>query len=526
MNVPGLFRISIILLLPLSIHCTTPKNHTPMNAGFPGYASDSLINRHPAVAGSFYPSDPKELRSMLSEMFSAGTSCLGFKHILALIVPHAGYVFSGTVAASGFNQLDPSVRYDNVFIIGSSHHVSFNGASIYTMGNFDMPLGTVKVNRELGKKLIHDAPGVFTSDPDAQLPEHSLEVQIPFLQQIYKDQLTIVPIVLGTQSTSTCKKIAEALQPYFCENNLFVISTDFSHYPSYKDALVVDKATADALCTNSPENFLRTLQNNEDRDIPNLATSICGWTSALSLLNITHTMKGIHYHVVKYMNSGDTPRYGDKDRVVGYNAIVVTSDEPVPGVKKESSETQAFTLSEKDRRNLVTLARRTVDEYVKTGHVPSVDPNRYSESLRTPCGAFVTLRKSGQLRGCIGQFNSTDPLWKVVQEVAVSAATRDYRFDPVTSPELKDIDIEISVLTPLKRIHSASEIELGKDGIYMKKGMSSGTFLPQVATETGWDLEEFLGHCARDKAGMGWDGWKDAELYTYRALIIEEKDYR
>jgi AmmeMemoRadiSam system protein A len=153
---------------------------------------------------------------------------------------------------------------------------------------------------------------------------------------------------------------------------------------------------------------------------------------------------------------------------------------------------------------------------------PEVDDKNFSPGLKLHSGAFVTLKEKGELRGCIGRFTADIPLWQVIQQMAISSATQDSRFNPVTAREIDKLEIEISVLSPMKRIYSADEIVLGKHGIYIQKGYYSGTFLPQVATETGWSREEFLGHCARDKAGLGWDGWKDAELYTYEAFVFGE----
>ena len=146
----------------------------------------------------------------------------------------------------------------------------------------------------------------------------------------------------------------------------------------------------------------------------------------------------------------------------------------------------------------------------------------FTQKMLAPSGAFVTLTIDGKLRGCIGRFDADQPLYKMVQEMAVSAATRDYRFSRLTKKELGQAHIEISVLTPMKKILSPDEIVLGKHGIYVKKGSRGGTFLPQVASQTNWTVEEFLGHCARDKAGIGWDGWKDADLYTYEAYVFGE----
>ena len=144
------------------------------------------------------------------------------------------------------------------------------------------------------------------------------------------------------------------------------------------------------------------------------------------------------------------------------------------------------------------------------------------KSLKKPMGAFVTLKINGALRGCIGRFLSSEPLYSVVSESAISSAFEDPRFSPLTKDEYKKTDIEITVIGPLKKINNINEIVLGKHGIYIKKGQRAGTMLPQVATENGWSLEEFLGYTSRDKAGLGWDGWKDAEISIYEGVVLED----
>lgn len=475
-----------------------------------------LTDRPAAVAGQFYPAEPSHLRADLGQLF-ARARVRESSDVLAIISPHAGYVFSGQVAASSFNQIDTGRTYDNIFILASSHRFAFEGASIYTRGHYETPLGKVKVNLELANEIVANSP-LFINRVDAHLYEHSLEVQLPFLQYKLGAGIRIVPIVLGTQSAETCKKLAGALKPYFNESNLFVISTDFSHYPEYDDAVLVDHLTADAIVSNSPETLLNTIKSNDQREIPGLATSLCGWTSVLTLLYMTEG-EGVTYRQVDYLNSGDSRIYGDKDRVVGYFSIVVEKNEPG---RVSSDKESRYTLTESEKMTLLRLARNTVVEYVGHRRIPDVDPATLTPALEAPAGAFVTLKKDGQLRGCIGRFDAALPLWEIVQRMAIAASTEDHRFNPVTSEEVDDLHIEISVLTPMQPISSIDEIELGKHGIYIKKGFSSGTFLPQVATETGWSKEEFLGHCARDKARIGWEGWKTAELFVYEAYVFEE----
>jgi AmmeMemoRadiSam system protein B/AmmeMemoRadiSam system protein A len=477
--------------------------------------NSGLIDQKPNVAGQFYPADPTELKSMLRNFFLTAKPDKNEGEVVAIISPHAGYVFSGQVAASAFNQLDPVKKYKTIFVIASSHHASYEGASIYNKGNFITPLGTVKVDLELAIKLISEN-SIFISKPEVFSNEHSLEVQIPFLQYHLKKDFQIVPIILGTHNPSDSKKIADALIPYFNTENLFVFSSDFSHYPDYQNAVTIDKKTADAILTKSPEKFFASLKSNENESIPNLATSACAWPSLLSLLYMVEKSPGTEINKIDYQNSGDT-KYGDKHRVVGYTAFSIT-------LKQKIQTSKDFELSESDKNILLGIARNSIEYYLANNSYPEINEGQLSEILKSPVGVFVTLTLNGNLRGCIGRMTGSLPLYEGVKEMAVSAATRDHRFSKVTPKELKDIEIEISVLSPLKKIKSIDEIEMGRHGIYIKKGSQSGTFLPQVGSETGWTKEEFLGHCARDKAGIGWDGWKDAEIFTYEAFIFHEAE--
>lgn len=503
-------QISLVcLILTMTVCCQSQNKNPVMNTKVSG-----TMNRKAAVAGQFYPSDPQELKSQLRKYFSTATHTSLKGELLAVISPHAGYVYSGVVAAAAFNQIDPEKTYNTIFVIGLSHRNSFAGASVYSIGNFETPLGEVAVDLQLAGKLASENK-VMDFDPDYQRSEHSLEVQLPFLQYHLNKPFRIVPILLGTTETHICRKIAKVLEPYFVPGNLFVISTDFSHYPSYNVARKVDKSIADAIITNDPDQLLAAIEACGKMHEPDLATGICSWPGVYTLLEITHSKPGIHITPLMYRNSGDS-EYGERDRVVGYYALAVTREE-------QTTDYDSAVLSEEDRKLLLELARNTISSYLTTGKIPDTKEGTLPASLREKRGVFVSLHMDGELRGCIGHFEGDKPLWSIVQEMAISSATRDYRFQPVTLHELKRIDIEISVLTPLRKISSDNEIILGKHGIFMKKGNRSGTFLPQVATETGWTKAEFLGHCSRDKAGIGWDGWKDAEMFVYEASIFGEK---
>lgn len=482
-----------------------------------------LLNLRPAFAGQFYPAQPDTLRRDLKLMFEKAKPCIS-SNVIALIVPHAGYVFSGITAASAYNQLDKNKKYKNIFVITSSHNVAFDGASVYFFGNYETPLGVVKVNTDLGKKL-DDENTCFTYRYEAHAREHSLEVQLPFLQYHLGNDIQIVPIIIGTQSTGTIDKIANALLPYFNSENLFVISSDFSHYPRYDDAHRMDSLTVTAILKNNSKLLYEQLAANEKAGVKSLATSLCGWSSVMTLLKLTEKYQEITPRLIEMTNSGDT-EYGEKDRVVGYAAIAfctpAESIKPVAAteVKKEESD---FSLTAEEKNILINLVKKTLQDYIPGRKRAVLSPDTFPPALQAHLGVFVSLYENKSLRGCIGRFYTDEPLYITVQEMAIASATQDTRFKPVTADELNDIRIEISVLSPMKRIYSEKEIELGKHGIYILKGGRSGTFLPQVATETGWSLEEFLGHCSRDKAGLGWDGWKTAEIYVYTALVFGQK---
>ncbi|MCP4312656.1 MAG: AmmeMemoRadiSam system protein B [Bacteroidetes bacterium] len=470
------------------------------------------VNRQPAFAGTFYPAQRSALESQLKKLFSAAKAGWIQGEVQTLIVPHAGYEYSGIVAASGYKTIPKDARYDNIFIIASSHREQFSGVSVYSAGNYITPLGEARVNREIAQALIEGNKNIVYN-AKAHDREHSIEVQIPFLQYHFNELPPIVPLVMGTSSLSGARDLAAALVPWFTPGNLFIISSDFSHYPTYQDAKRIDQITGEAILTKDPEKFYNALKNNNNRSITNLSTPSCGWSSIMTMLYMANRMPNLELSRVLYRNSGDS-KIGDKERVVGYWAIA--------GSEKPAEE-RPYGLNEAEKKQLLALSRSTLESYIKTGKLAALDPGTLSPSLKVPAGAFVSLYMGGRLRGCVGNFSPTDPLYAVVEGMTIAAATRDGRFAPVEEPELKYIEIEISVLTPLRKISSVDEFELGRHGIYMKKGSNSGTFLPQVADDTGWTTEDFLGHCARDKAGIGWDGWKEADLYIYEAIIFDNK---
>lgn len=466
------------------------------------------VVRPATQANRFYTSNPEELSQEVDSFLALHSSRTTYQNVAALIVPHAGYYFSGNVAASAYMTLDPKKSYKRIFLLGPSHHEWLNGASVNSkVDYYATPLGNVKVDRETAQQLI-DTDSVFSYKAAAHAQEHCLEVQLPFLQRRLNEVPPIVPIIISTNDYSKLKRMAEMLRPYFTDDNLFIISSDFSHYPSYEDAYEVDTKTGKAIETGDVEQLIATIENNADSGKRNLATSACGEFPIITLmLMLNHNYEIKH---LMYQNSGDIDNH-DHSRVVGYHAFAF--------LRKQISETE-FTLTDADKKQLKEIALQSIKDSLDSK--PTARPTLHSQLsiLNSKCGAFVSLHKYGRLRGCIGHFGEDYPLHEIVAEMARAAAFEDPRFTPVTREELDDIDIEISVLTPMRRIQSIDEFELHRHGIYIRKGFRSGTFLPQVADEVNWTKEEFIGHCSQDKAGLGWDGWRDAELYVYEAIVF------
>lgn len=482
------------------------------------FSQSRLDDRQPVAAGRFYSANKETLTKDLSRLFESCVKTYPHPDVRAIISPHAGYVYSGKIAASAFSVIDRNTRFENIFVIGSSHIMAFEGASVYNTGDFITPLGKLTVNREIAGSLKKEK--LFNFPVNAHMQEHSLEVQLPFIQYYFGNNQPIVPIIIATNNTNTIRKIAGILRPWFTEENLFVISSDFSHYPSYKTANQVDKATADAIVSGDPKKFLNVLRSNSYVNDPGLSTSMCGWTSGLLLLYLAEGNTNLEFRKIDYCNSGDS-NFGSKDEVVGYNAIALIEKKTAGEEGKDLADEVKF--SEQEKEYLISLARDNIKSILFEKKRVHVTSEMLPEVFKKPYGAFVTLKINGSLRGCIGRFVSTDPLYQVVLESSQSSAFEDPRFNPLTKEELPKTDIEITVLGPMKKISNIKEIVLGKHGIYIKKDFRSGTMLPQVATEQNWSVEEFLGYTSRDKAGIGWDGWKEAEIFIYEGIVLEEK---
>lgn len=286
-------------------------------------SSRKSVDREPVAAGRFYAAGKETLINDLAGLFENSKGKPSEDKVRALISPHAGYIFSGTVAASAYSVIPEKSVYSNIFLIGSSHSMYFDGASVYDKGDYISPLGKFNVNKDIASQL-KIADQVFSFPVTSHINEHSLEVQLPLLWHTFRNLVPpIVPIIIGTNEISIIRKIAECLLPWFNEHNLFIISSDFSHYPSYRDAIENDRRVALSIASGNTDQFLSTLKINSEKKIKGLATSMCGWTSALALMYLAEKNHNLRFKVIDHANSGDSI-YGEKDKVVGYYAIALT----------------------------------------------------------------------------------------------------------------------------------------------------------------------------------------------------------
>ena len=459
------------------------------------------VVRPATQANRFYTGDSTALSEEVDSFLAVHRGRTQYDNVAALIVPHAGYYFSGNVAASAYMTLNPKRPYKRIFLLGPSHHEWLDGASVNTEADYyATPLGKVKVDRETAVQLTKDS--LFSYRPEAHDREHCLEVQLPFLQRRLGEVPPIVPIIIATNDYEKLQRMAAVLKPYFTDENLFVISSDFSHYPSYEVACEVDARTGKAIESGDVGQLIAAIETNARSGKRNLATSACGEFAIITLMLMLDRHDEVKH--LMYQNSGDIDDH-DPNRVVGYHAFAILRN-----------DSTSFTLTDADKKLLKEIAYESIRDSLDGKPIRSTT----HATLNVKCGAFVSLHKHGRLRGCIGHFGEDYPLYEIVAEMARAAAFEDPRFTPVRREELDDIDIEISVLTPMRRIQSLDEFELHRHGIYIRKGYRSGTFLPQVADEVNWTKEEFVAHCSQEKAGLGWDGWRDAELYVYEAIVF------
>ena len=488
-----------------------------------GTAQEKTI-REPVMAGQFYPAEAAAVRAALDGYLADALPPRPDRPI-ALVVPHAGWIYSGQIAADGFAQA-AGHAYDVVVLLGTNHTGAASGrAAVYDGDGFRTPLGVAPIDRDLAVSLASLESRVVL-DRSAHAREHSVEVQVPLVQRLFPSA-RILPIVVGTDEPAVCARVGRALaRALGTRRALIVASSDLSHYPAAKEAAAVDRRTLEAIASLDPERLRAASRAETDRGVAGLDTVACGEAPIMVAMAAASALGATRGAVISYANSGDVA-IGEAGRVVGYGAVVFTAGgkgadtsslAAAPGPSADAA------LTADDRTALLTLARRSLERYLTLGTLPL--PRGFRSRMPADRGVFVTLKKKGVLRGCIGRLEAESPLPLLVSRMALESALGDPRFPHVTAAELDALEIEISVLTPLRRVPQPMGIVIGRDGVLMRKGNASAVFLPQVAREEGWDLEETLGHLSA-KAGLDADAWRaGASFWTFQADVFRERRSR
>lgn len=481
-------------------------------------AAPAERTRPAAVAGSWYPGDPAQLRAYLDDLLQGDApERKDSGPVRALISPHAGYMYSGAVAAAGY-RLVRGQAFKRVLLLGPSHHGGFHGLSIADATHYETPLGPIPLDLEAVKRL-RGSP-LVTSDPDAHRDEHSLEMQLPLLQRALQPGWRLVPILVGRMQPGDYATAAQLLRPLLDDHTLVVVSSDFTHYgPRYGylpfpddgktaarlDAL--DRGSLDHILHKDPQGFLDYKART--------GTTICGYQPIALLLHLLPPDST--GQLVAHATSGELT--GDYENSVSYLSIAFR--EPARPADPPKT-TSADRLSPGDMRLLHRLASVAVETAARPGDKEAEERlQRLQEDLppelKTPAGAFVTLRRpDGELRGCVGYIQPREPLYKAVAVNGISAARKDWRFPPLRPQELAGLNIEVSVLTPPKPIDSYKDFTPGEEGVILEKDGHSAVFLPEVAKEYGWTREQTLNHLAQ-KAGLPEDAWRQgASFETFR----------
>ncbi|MDD2714427.1 MAG: AmmeMemoRadiSam system protein B [Candidatus Wallbacteria bacterium] len=486
--------------------------------------------QQPAVAGAFYPAAKGELDSMVQGFLEkAKSDCPAVTgEIFGLISPHAGYIYSGPVAAYGYSAV-AGMKFTRVIVMAPTHYVLSRWIATISPEAFATPLGEIPVDRELVNRLTSEVRLVKV-DPQSFAKEHSLEAQLPFLQKVLGN-FKLVPLVFGAVDIRECDEIARKLADILQEEpgkTLIVASSDMSHYLTADQGNAMDKLALDLTVKLDADKLWASMSKEE--------CQYCGASDVVTMLLIAKKL-GASVKVLKYGDSGDAT--GDKRKVVGYGSVAFYQESPVLPVSGSSLKARADTvetakriqnntkevsvdmLSENERKKLLKMARETLESYIRDKKVPKFEVTE--EVLTRKCGVFVTLKKQGELRGCIGYLVGVKPLNEAVVDMAINSSTRDPRFSPVMPDELSEITIEISVMTPLVKVLDVNEIEVGKHGLVIKRGWNSGLLLPQVAPEWGWNREQFLQHTC-SKAGLPTDAWKQpgTEIQSFTAQVFSE----
>lgn len=500
-------RFLIVCALVVGLECLAPARGIP-----PTWAQETV--RRSILAGTWYPADPNELRNTIKEFLDTAEvkdELPQTAELIGIVAPHAGMVYSGPVAAYAYQVLQKHPA-DTVVVLAPSHRTAFSGVAVYRQGPFATPLGLVPVKEDLIEALLRLCPDV-RDFPQAHEKEHAVEIQLPFLQTVLSS-FRLVPLVMGNPSWESCNRLAQALVTLSSSHRFLVVaSTDLSHYHTEKEARHMDGR------------LLERLERLESRllwdDLSSGACEACGAGPLVTLMLYAEKIGATNVRVLKYATSADVT--ADTARVVGYAAAAVFKNTARKHASPAGDPTvpEAPLLTQQEKAHLKDLARQTLAARLFGKAPPDILLSQLPQALQERRGAFVTLKKHGQLRGCIGQIDPQWPLAHTVSRMALAAAFQDPRFPPVTPDEWDALEIEVSVLSPLVRLVDVSQVRVGTHGLYVRKGSRSGLLLPQVPLEQGWNSEIFLRQTCR-KAGLDFDAWKDpeTEIYVFTAEVF------
>lgn len=488
--------------------------------------------RPAAMADLFYPGDSARLENLLQTFFSGaatGITVATSSRLVGLIVPHAGYQYSGMTAAKAFKTIEGQI-FDRIYIMGLDHRSGHPTISAWPAGAFDTPLGPVPVDASATSELL-DA-GICVPDLAQHAEEHSIEVTLPFLVKALGLRSSVFLSIGGPAGNGVMlgRELVKKLSG--CSDRILLIaSSDWSHYHGASEAAALDTRGLESVNALDPEGLQAACEAG--------ATELCGLNGVIALLTVMRAASA----TVRVIERTDSSREAGTERVVGYAAVVFEAPS-LPGLKdaapspvraeqtKTGSPQKGKSEDQMNEFHTEALAavRTTLEAVLSGGKRPSLtfkDP-RFSEK----CGVFVTLKVDGDLRGCIGLIEGRAPLAQGIQDMAIAAATEDPRFPPVQKDELQRIDIEISVLSPMIPVSRLDEIEVGRDGLLLRKHPGSGLLLPQVPTEYGWDRDTFLNHLCL-KAGLppgshlapdGKSLAPTAKLWRFTAEVFGEKE--
>lgn len=469
--------------------------------------------REAAVAGQFYPGTKRALSENVQNLLQKAPWSGHNDTVAALISPHAGYPYSGLTAAYGYNALK-GTSIQTVILLGPTHHAGFHGLSIPDVDAYRTPLGEVPLDTAICKTLKQDP--LINTHSSAHQREHSLEVQLPFLQTLL-EEFKIVPILVGSLDEQDYPKLARTLSAQIKkENTLIIASSDFTHYGPRFQYLPFKTDVKEKLSGLDQGAFQNVLDVDSRGFLDyksRTGDTICGFRPIALLLEILSGQGVRDGKLLHYTTSGAVT--GDFTNSVSYASILFNRRD------------QTMYLTPDEKKTLLRLAREALESYVRESIELTSPPEGMvlTDRLKEPAGAFVTLEKEKMLRGCIGYIEPIRPLYQAVMDNAVSACAKDYRFPPVKVSELSQIELEVSVLTPKQEIQGPEEFIPEQHGIIIEKNGKRAVFLPHVAKEQGWNREQTLQHLCR-KAGLSLDAWKtNCRFWIFTAELFGEGDH-